>query len=135
VPAAGDRSALGEDGAHRVVELADAGEASGEGQVGHGQLGRLDQYPGGLGALGPGQRQRPRTHAGHQQALDLARTVPEPASQARDALSVDHAVSDEPHGPAYHVGSRVHSGDPGVASGRQRLQARKPASWAVAAME
>ena len=28
-----------------------------------------------------------------------------------------------------------HSGDPGVASGRQRLQARKPASWAVAAME
>ena len=27
-----------------------------------------------------------------------------------------------------------HSGDPGVASGRHRLQARKPACWAAAAV-
>ena len=97
----------GEDLAERVVELADAAEAGGEGHVGDRQVGRLDQQPGGLRPLGAGQGQRPRPHLGHQQPVELALAVAESGRQAGHALAVDRAVGDEPHGPGHHVGPRV----------------------------
>ena len=41
-----------------VVELADAGEPRREGDVGEGEVGGLDQHPGGLGPAGAGQGER-----------------------------------------------------------------------------
>ena len=60
--------------------------------------------------------------------------VPEAGGQAVDALALDDAVGDEPHGARGEVVGRSQSGEPGIASGRQRLQARKPAAWAAAAV-
>ena len=62
-----------------------------------------------------------------EQAVEVALAVAEPGGEPGDALAVDDAVGDEPHRPADDVGADVPLGEPGVASGRQRLQARKPA--------
>ena len=66
-----------EDDAHGVVELADAGEPGGEGHIGEGQVGGLDEHPGGLGALGPGQGQGIGADLGLEQPLQLAGGVAE----------------------------------------------------------
>ena len=50
--------------ADRVVELPDAGEPGGEGDVGERQSGGLDQQPGGLGPLGAGQGEGPGADLG-----------------------------------------------------------------------
>ena len=109
-PARRARRAVGGDAEHGpdgVVELADAGEAGTEGDVGHGQRRGLDQHPGRLGPLGPGQRHRAGPDLGEQQALELADAVAEFGGQARHPGPVDHAVGDQPHGPADHVGTDV----------------------------
>ena len=59
----------GEHGAHHVVELAHAGEPGGEGHLGHGQVGALDQGPGRLGPAGAGQVAGAGAELGHQQAV------------------------------------------------------------------
>ena len=48
-----------------------------EGHLGHGQRGRLDQHPGRLGPLGPGEGDGPGADLGQQQALELAHAVAE----------------------------------------------------------
>ena len=66
-----------------VVELADAGEARREGHVGERQVGRLDQQAGGLGPLGPGQRDRAGADLGGQLAVHVPLAVAEAARPAR----------------------------------------------------
>ena len=69
------RSSLGAVGEHladRVVELAHAAEAGGERDVGHRQVGRLDQDPSGLGTLRPGERERPGAELVGQQPVEVA---------------------------------------------------------------
>lgn len=60
--------------------------------------------------------------------------VAEPGSEPGDALPVDDPVLDEPHGTGHGVGAGVPLREPGLVSGRQRLQARKPACWQAAAL-
>ena len=86
------------DLAHGVVELADAREARGERDIAERQVGRLDEYPRGFGALSPCQRQRVRAHLGLQQTLELTRRVADTGRQPGHALAVDGAVGDQPHG-------------------------------------
>ena len=57
----------------RVVELPHAGEAGGEGDVGEGQVGRLDQHPRGLRAPGAGQRERTGAELAGEQPGEVAR--------------------------------------------------------------
>ena len=106
-----------EDLADGVVALADAAEAGGEGDVGHREVGRLDQQPGRLRPLGAGQGQRPRSHLGHQQPVELALAVAEAGRQPAHPVAVDGAVGDQPHGPGHHVGSGVPLGRAGAGVG------------------
>ena len=73
----------GEHLAHGVVERPDAREPGRERDVAHRQRGGLDQQPGGLRALGPGQGQRPGAELGQQLALDLPDAVAEAAREGR----------------------------------------------------
>ena len=68
---------VGEDLAHRVVALAHAGEAGGEGDVGDGQVGRLEQDARRLAALRPRQGERSRADLRGDQTVQLARAVAE----------------------------------------------------------
>ena len=114
------RSALGvlaKIGADRVVELTHAGEPGRECNVGHRELGRLDQQPGRLGPLGARQGERPGPQLGHEDPLELAVAVVEPRRQPAHAVAVDDAVGDEPHGPRHHVGALVPLGRPGAGVG------------------
>jgi len=97
----------GEHLADGVVELADAREAGGAGDVDHGQGGGLDQQPGGLCACGPRQRQRAGTELGAQLPLELTAAVAEPRGQPGDALAVDDPVGDQSHRPRGQVGALV----------------------------
>ncbi len=97
----------GEDLADGVVELADAGEPGGEGDIGDREGRGLQQHPCSLRALRPGQRQRPGADLGDQQAVQLPLGVAEPAGQAGHAVAVDDAVADQPQRPAGDVGAQV----------------------------
>ena len=129
------RRRAGEHKAHGVVELPNTGKTRTEGDLAEGQFRGLDQQAGGLRALRPRQRRagrhrpRPRDDA--------------PAGawniRPRDANPVTPSRSTTPSAirriarPTMSV-RRFHSGEPGEASGRQRLQARNPACWAAAAV-
>lgn len=128
--AGGEREHL----ADGVVEGADGGEPGGEGHVAHRQLGGLDEQPCRLGALRPGQGQRPGAELGAELPFDLAGRVAEPGGETGHALAVDDPVLDEPHGAGHGVGPGVPLGEPGLVSGRQRLQALNPACWQAAAL-
>ncbi|CAM5247048.1 hypothetical protein SCALM49S_03143 [Streptomyces californicus] len=119
-----------------VVELADAGETGRENDVGHRQPGGLEEHPGGVGALGAGERDGPGAQLSVELALDLPGAVAQPPGESGDALAVHDAVADEPHRPADDVRADVPlGGAPERAlSGRQRRQARKPPAWAAAAV-
>ena len=104
---------VGEDLAHRLVALAHAGESGGERDLRDREVGRLQQDAGGLAALGAGQGQRPGSHLGGDEAIELAGAVPETAGQTFDALAVHDAVTDEAHGPRHHVGPHVPLGRAG----------------------
>ena len=84
--------------------LAKAGR---EGDVVERQGGRLDQQARGLGPLGSRKVERARPELLDEQAAQVPGAVGESASEAFDALAIDHAVGDEPHGAAGHVGSQV----------------------------
>ena len=93
--------------AHRVVELADAGEAGSEGDVGEGQVAGLDQGARGLCAAGAGQRQRAGAVLLGDHAVELAGRVAEALGQPVDAVTLDHAVGHQSHRPRGHVGRDV----------------------------
>ena len=135
--AAGARAAAGRgagvDLPDRVVELPDAGEAGREGDVGERHRRRLDQHAGVVGAARAGQRQRAGAQLGDQQPLQVPRRVADPAGQPLDPLALHEPVTDQPHRAARDVGGDVPVRGARVASGRQRLQARKPAACAAAA--
>ena len=111
------------------------GEAGRERDLGERQVGGLDQQPRGLGPLRPGERERAGAELGDELPVEVALAVAEPAREAGDALAVDDAVARSAASPGRR-GRRAtfHSGEPGAASGRQRLQARKPARCAAAAV-
>ena len=79
----------GEDLPHRVVELPDAAEAGGEGDLGEGQVGRLGEDAGDLGTVRPGEGERPGAELGHERPLELAAAVAEPAGETTDAVAID----------------------------------------------
>jgi len=57
--------------------------------------------------------------------------VAEAQGQSRNAVPVHDAISDKAHRAPTTSALRSHSGEPGVASGTQRLHALKPARWAL----
>ena len=63
--------------------------------------------------LGAGQGDGPGADLGGELPLDLACAVPEPHRKACDALPVDDAVPDKPHGPAHGVRAHVPLGRAG----------------------
>ncbi|MDQ0717337.1 hypothetical protein QFZ55_006789 [Streptomyces luteogriseus] len=115
-----------EDLADRVVEGADRGEAGGEGDLRHGQGGRLDEQPGRLGALGAGEREGARAQLGEELALDLPGAVAEPAGEAGHSLAVHDAVGDQPHGAGHEVGALVPLRGAGAGVGPAALAGPEP---------
>ena len=75
--------------------------------MGHREIGGLEQHPRRLAALGPGQGQWPGAHFGGEETVELAGAVAEPAGQTFDAVAVDDAVANEPHGAGDDVGPDV----------------------------
>ena len=73
----------------------------------NGIVGRLDQDPGGLGATGPGQRERTGAELGGEQPVEVPRGVADPGGEALDAVALDDAVGDQPHRAAGDVGRDV----------------------------
>ena len=65
------------------LKVPDAREPRGERDVGHRQRGGLDEQPGGLRALGAGERERPGAEFGEQLPLDLPDAVAELPGEAR----------------------------------------------------
>ena len=92
---------------HGVVELPDAGEAGGEGDVAERQLGGLDQYARGLRALRSGQGQRVGADLGLQQPLELPSGVADAGGESGHAVAVDGAVGDESHRPRHDVTAHI----------------------------
>jgi len=111
----------GEDGPHGFVELADAGEAGGEGNLRDGQAGRLQQQPRGVGPPGARQGERPRAELGYEEAVQVALGVAQAAGEAGDALAVHDAVGDQAHRPASDVGPHVPLGGAGNRVGQATL--------------
>lgn len=107
----------GEDLADGVVEGADGGEAGREGDLAQGHRGRLDEDPGGLGALGAGQGEGARAQFGEELAFDLAGGPAEAAGEPGDAFPVDDPVLDEPYGAGDGVRADVPLGRTGAGVG------------------
>ncbi len=87
----------GVDLAHRLVELSDAGEAGRERDVGEAELGGLDEDPRRLGPPRACQGQRAGAELSGEQPAQVAGGVADPVREARDTLTVDDAVGDQPH--------------------------------------
>jgi hypothetical protein len=97
----------GVDLTHGVVELPDAGEARCEGHVGEGQVGGLDQHPGGLGATGAGERQRAGAVLLRDHPVELPRRVAQGLGETVDSLALHDAIGDEPHRTGGDVGGDI----------------------------
>ena len=97
----------GEDLADGVVEGTDRGETGGEGDLRHGQRGRLDEEPRGLGALSAGEGERAGAQFGVELPFDLAGAVAEAGGEAGDTLAVHDPVADQPHRAGHEVGALV----------------------------
>ena len=95
------------DLADGLVELAHAAESGGKGDVRDFHGGGDQQGAGGLGAARPRQGQRAGAEFVAEDPVELARGVAEPGRQPLDAVAVDHAVIDQPHGPAGDIGAHV----------------------------
>ena len=111
----------GEHFANGVVELANAAESGGEGDVGHREIGRLDQDSSGLGTLRPGERERSGAELVGQQPVEVAAAVPEMLGQPRHALTVDEAVGDQAHRPSDEIAAQVPLGRAGRGVGATAL--------------
>ena len=137
-PPATPRSSVGESGvdlADRVVELPDAGEAGRERDVGERHVGGLDEHAGGLRAPGAGQGERSGAELGGEQPAAGGGACSRPATRGprRRRARRRRRRSAASRGRRRRR-RRPTPGLPGVASGRQRLQARNPAAWAAAAV-
>ncbi len=100
-----------------------------------GDVGRLEQDPRGLRPLRAGERERPGPDDGDELAVDVALAcsrAPAPGRSTPSRSTTPSAISRIARPTRSARWS--HSGEPGVASGRQRLQARKPAACAAAAV-
>ena len=116
----------GVDLAQRLVELAHAGEAGRERDIGQRQVGRLDEHAGRVGAPCPGQGQRCRSELLGEQPTEVARGVAHPPGQPVHALAVDQAVGDQPHRATGDIG-----GDVPLGAARRRV-GQAPLAGAVA---
>ena len=112
--------------AHRVVELADAGEPGAERDLRERQVGGLDEHPGGLGPLGAGQGDRAGADLGDELAVQWRSLYPSRPGETADALAVDDAVGDEAHRPAHDIGAHVPLGRTGRGVGPAALAGPEP---------
>ena len=80
------------------------------------------------------QRKRAGADLGLQKALELARGVPSRAASPVTPIRSTSPSEISRIARATTSPRVFHSGEPGDASGRQRLQARNPARWAAAAV-
>ena len=106
--AAARRSSVGvrpKDLFYGLVELSDALEAGPKRYIRGREVGRLQQGPGRLRALCPGQSQSARADLGHQYPVQLPLAVAQAAGQAGHTLAVDDPVQHQLHRPGRHVGS------------------------------
>jgi hypothetical protein len=109
-----------------VVELAYGLEARAERDLRERQVRRLDERAGGLGALGPGECERPGTHLRDELAVQVALAVAEALGEPADAFPVDDTVRDEAHGPSDEVGPAVPLGRAGGCVGPATLAGAEP---------
>ena len=89
------------------VELADAGEAARERDLGDRHARLPQQPPRGLQPHRPGQRERARPEFGHHQAVQVAFGHGQPARQPGDPVLIDVSVGDQPHRAGDEVGAGV----------------------------
>ncbi len=89
----------------RRVELPDAREARGQGELADAQVRRLEQHASRLGALRPGEGERTGADRVQQASMDVTLAVAEPRGEPADALAIDDAVGDQPHRATDEVGA------------------------------
>src|SRR5699024_8800414 len=93
--------------AEGVVELADAREACGEGDVADRHRRGFDQGAGGADPLGAGQGQRSDTELFLHESTELSGTVPERRGQSLDPTAIEDTVAEESHGAGHDVTAGV----------------------------
>ncbi|BBE22399.1 hypothetical protein MN0502_12820 [Arthrobacter sp. MN05-02] len=96
-----------EDLLHRVVELPDAAEPGGEGDVREAQRRTREQGTRRLGAMRPGQGEGAGTEFVLQDAVEVPGGVPDAGSEAGNARPIHLAVGDETHRPRRCVAAEV----------------------------
>ena len=118
----------------RVVEAAEAGEARRERDLRHREVRLVDEPLREVEPprLGHGERRRPDVR--HEQAVELARTDPQPRGERVDRARVERAVVDERERAADDGGRAEPRRGARGGLGRQRRHGRKPASAAAAAV-
>jgi hypothetical protein len=87
-----------------------------------------------LGSLRPRESQWTGACDRRQLAVQVALAVAKPRRESCDPLTIDHPSAINCIARPTRSPRLSHSGEPGDASGLQRLQARKPASCAAAAV-
>jgi hypothetical protein len=100
------------------------------------ERGAFDQEPRKLGSASEGYRLRARADLSDELAVKMPLAVVKTLCKPSDAFAVDDPVAAIMCIARATTSERAfHSGDPGAASGRHRLQLRNPADWAAAAVE
>src|SRR5699024_10012379 len=93
--------------AEGVIELTDACEPCGEGDVADRHRRGFDEGAGGAHALGAGQGQRSDTELFLHESPELSGTVSERRGQSFDSPAIDDTVADESHGAGHDVAAGV----------------------------
>ncbi len=94
----------GEDSAHGVVELTNAGEPGREGDVAHGHRGRLNQRSRGVRAMCACEGEWSRADLRGQHPGELSAGVSERVREGSDAAAFDGSVGDQPHRAGGEIG-------------------------------
>ena len=92
---------------HGLVELADAAETRGEGHICELHRGGHQQRARGLGPAGPGEGQRAGAEFVAEDPVQLPGRIAQACGEPLDAVAVDDAVVDQPHGPAGNIRTDV----------------------------
>ncbi len=90
-----------------LVELADARESGRERDVSGGKIGADEQHARRVRTVRSAEGERAGAELGGQQARQVARRVPEARGETGNALPLDDAVGDEPHGAPRGVAAEV----------------------------
>ena len=112
-----------EDVAARAVELTDAAEARGEGDLAHAQIRLVEESPREVGARGAREAVGGHAELGREQPAQVARRDAEPGAELRLCATVERAAENELDRAADELGP-VQSSASGERYGRQRRHAR-----------